>query len=237
MGRTRPAAVLVAVLGAESTGKTTLVQGIANRLLEQPGWRADDIGVVPESLRRFCDEQGRTPRADEQAGLAREQARKTADALARHRLVLADTTALMTAVYSDFVFGDRSLYPMATRLHARVDLTLVTALDLPWVADGMQRDGPQVREPVDALVRCALADAGIEWAVVHGRGEHRVTRALRAMRAVLMRQGTWPGEAVLSAQASASGPAVAERRVRWRAACECCEGLGWAGLDSTASET
>ena len=39
---------------------------------------------------------------------------------------------------------------------ARFDLTLVCSPDgLPWQPDGIQRDGPQVRAPVDARVRAA----------------------------------------------------------------------------------
>ena len=47
----------------------------------------------------------------------------------------------MIAVYSDLVFGDRSLYAAAEAAQRRYDLTLLTALDLPWQADGLQRDG------------------------------------------------------------------------------------------------
>ena len=74
--------------------------------------------------------------------------------------VPADTTALMIGVYSDWVFGDTSLYAAAEEAHRRVDLTLLTALDLPWQADGHQRDGAHVRAPIDALVRAALGRAG-----------------------------------------------------------------------------
>ncbi len=45
------------------------------------------------------------------------------------------------------------------------------------MADGLQRDGPHVREPVDALVRAALARAGVAYAVVHGRGPERLASA------------------------------------------------------------
>ena len=58
----------------------------------------------------------------------------------------ADTTALMIAVYSDLVFADTGLYDDALAAQRRVDLTLVTALDLPWLADGLMRDGAHVRE-------------------------------------------------------------------------------------------
>lgn len=49
--------------------------------------------------------------------------------------MVADTTALMTAVYSDQVFGDVSLYRDALLEHTRYRLTLLTGLDLPWMAD------------------------------------------------------------------------------------------------------
>ncbi|HNG80015.1 MAG TPA: AAA family ATPase, partial [Burkholderiaceae bacterium] len=98
--------------------------------------------------------------------------------------VIADTTPLLTAVYSERVFGDRALYAEATALHARqVHLTLLTALDLPWLADGLQRDGPHVRVPVDALLRGALLGAGIGFSVVAGQGEARLAAALAALDA------------------------------------------------------
>jgi hypothetical protein len=81
-------------------------------------------------------------------GIATEQARAVEQA--PPGWVVADTTPLMTAVYSHMLFDDDSLYPMALAHQALYDSTLVTGLDLPWVADGLQRDGPHAREPVDA---------------------------------------------------------------------------------------
>jgi hypothetical protein len=49
------------------------------------------------------------------------------------------------------------------------------------VADGLQRDGPQVREPVDAMVRAALQKAGVAYKVVYGQGEERLNNALLAL--------------------------------------------------------
>jgi hypothetical protein len=45
------------------------------------------------------------------------------------------------------------------------------------------RDGEHVREPVDALVRGALARAGIGYAVIGGMGVQRSEGALAAVRA------------------------------------------------------
>ena len=134
----------IALLGAESTGKSHLATALAERLRSQ----GLSTVVVPEVLRGWCEREGRTPRAHEQAAIALEQARQVlvcdgAD------VVIADTTPLMTAVYSHLLFADGSLYEFSLH-HQRVyDATLVTGLDLPWMADGLMRDGPQVREPVD----------------------------------------------------------------------------------------
>lgn len=213
---------VIALLGAESTGKTTLVAALTARL-QAAG--LDAVGV-DERLRRFCDEAGRTPRQDEQAGLAETQQRRIEAAAARHAWVVADTTALQTAVYSIQVFGDGSLVPAALAAHAAtVDFTLLTGLDLPWVADGLQRDGPEVRIPVDAALRAWLGQAGLPHAVVYGLGPAREAAALQALAAAL------PEAAGLASAAAAAlgGPPGEARSAddglpfsRWRAACAAC---------------
>ena len=174
----RTTAFVVALLGAESTGKTTLAKSL-QEALATPLCR---VAMVGEYLREFCEARGRTPRADEQRHIADEQTRRIEAARAHHDIVIADTTSLMIAVYSDQVFGDSSLYASAQTAHARCDLTLLTALDIAWQADGVQRDGPQVREPVDALVRSALGRAGANYSVVAGTGVARMQAALACVQ-------------------------------------------------------
>jgi nicotinamide riboside kinase len=171
---------VIALLGAESTGKTSLANALAQR------WRdaGRRVALVPEHLREWCDTAGRTPRQGEQAGIAAEQQRRIEAAAATHDWVLADTTALMTAVYHRQVFGDDTLFAQALAWQRGVHATLLTALDLPWVADP-QRDGPHVRVPVDRLLREALMGAGLPFVVVSGTGPARVEAAERAVASAL----------------------------------------------------
>lgn len=178
-------ALLVAIVGAESTGKTALAAALAERVAAETGLACS---WVPEQLRLWCEREGRTPRRDEQAGIAAAQREAVAAAAASHEVVLADTTPLMTAVYSHMLFADDSLVAAAVDWQRGCALTLLTALDLPWVADGLQRDGPQVRGPVDALIRQLLIGHGLPWALVSGSGGQRVDHALDAIAPLLRRR-------------------------------------------------
>ena len=191
---------VIAVLGAESTGKTALCGALRAAFAAE----GRDVVVVDEYLREFCDRHARTPRIDEQASIAAEQTRRIEAAAARHAWVVSDTTALMIAVYSDQVFGDRSLYADAERTQQRCDATLLTALDLPWHADGFIREGAHVREPVDAKVRDALTRGGVAYSVIGGQGAQRVAAARAAIARTLAPKPT--------------GDAAA----RWHWVCERC---------------
>lgn len=204
----------IALLGAESTGKTALAPALAQRIAEDTGLRT---AWVPEYLREWCDASGRTPRIDEQAGIAAEQARRIDAAATAHDVVVCDTTPLMISIYSEFVFGDRSLHEGALAWHRGCAMTLVTALDLPWLADGFMREGAHVREPVDALVRGLLIGAGLPWASIGGSGERRVEAALDAI-APLLRQLPQPKQGLFTRLAGRDAEASA---ARW--SCENCD--------------
>jgi nicotinamide riboside kinase len=137
--------------------------------------------VVPEVLREWCVREGRTPRPEEQLPIAQEQERRADEAAGHADIVIADTTALMVAIYSAMLFEDGTLYQFALERHRRYDVTLMTGLDLPWIADGLQRDGPHVREPVDALIRESLERARLPYRVVYGSGKERLMNALAAI--------------------------------------------------------
>jgi nicotinamide riboside kinase len=177
----KTAGLKVALLGAESTGKTTLARELAAHFASL----GRSAAAVPEALRDWCAARGRTPRPEEQLGIAQEQQRRVDEAARTHDVVIADTTAVMVAIYSAMLFEDGSLYRFAIEHQRAYDVTLLTGLDLPWVADGLQRDGPHVREPVDALVRDMLDKAAIPYRVVYGEGAQRLQSALAAIDSAL----------------------------------------------------
>ncbi len=144
---------LICLIGAECTGKSTLAQQLA----AQTGGQ-----VVPELLRDWCVRHGRTPRGDEQAALMQAQIDAENQALAlidqgQGAMLFCECGPLLTAVYSQFYFADNSLLAAAHLHHQSYAMTLWLQPDLPWVADGLQRDGLAVQAAVQHLLGQQLA--------------------------------------------------------------------------------
>jgi nicotinamide riboside kinase len=194
---------VIALLGAESTGKSTL----ALQLGEALTGRGHTVQIVSEYLREWCDAKERVPWQNEQADIANQQSLRIG-LDTKKAVVIADTTALMTAVYSDYLFNDQSLYEEALAAQKGYDLTLLMGLDMPWVADGLQRDGPHVRDAVDALIRQALQRAEIAAPTIYGLGDVRLQAALDT--------------ALQSISANISSQNQLNKRTTWKHFCDCC---------------
>ena len=161
--------VRVAILGAESSGKSTLAAALAERY--GTVW-------VPEYLREFVETQGRVPVAADQYGIARTQVEREAAAAVHARdFLFCDTTPLMTVVYSRHYFAgaDAQLAALADATH--YDVTLVTAPDSPWVADGLQRESEAVRQLIYRLLLEELDARGIVYHVLHDSLDARLAQA------------------------------------------------------------
>jgi nicotinamide riboside kinase len=170
-------AKLICIIGAESTGKTTLAQLLAERFTSP--W-------VPEYLRRFCDERERTPLQQEQTLIMEMQVanetRSVRDADRSHApFVFCDTAPILTAIYSEYFFADTTLIERALQLHKRYTLTLLLDNDIDWYADGIQRDGPHVRVPIAHMIEQLLDQRNVRYEHVSGQKNARITSAINAL--------------------------------------------------------
>ena len=170
---------LICLIGAESTGKTTLAQALATHF---------NCLWVPEYLREFCESRGRMPTRGEQSliletQVIHESAALTSARIANAPYVFCDTAPLLTAIYSEFVFSDQSLFPRARALHTHYALTLVLGPDIAWVGDE-QRDGAHVREPITLIIANELAALNVPTAKISGHGDARLASALKAIAVV-----------------------------------------------------
>jgi NadR type nicotinamide-nucleotide adenylyltransferase len=168
-------AARIAILGAESSGKSTLAQALAAHYGTL--W-------VPEYLREFVETHGRVPEEHDQYRIALIQSeREDAAAPGAKRFLFCDTAPLMTAVYSRVYWNrvDEALALLA-RSHDYA-LTLVAAPDCPWEPDGLQRDSDEVRQRVHRVLLETLDEQGVPFVQVGGG----LPRRLRQVEGLLDR--------------------------------------------------
>lgn len=174
------AAARVAILGGESSGKTTLAAALAAHY--RTLW-------VPEYLREFTETHGRPPLEAEQIGVARTQLERERQAWRQATdFLFCDTTPLMIAIYSDFCFGTVDAELARLERQHGYDFTIVTAPDIAWVADGLQRASDQVRQAIHQAVVGRLQAAGTPFLLVCGSLEQRLRQTVSYLKNGVYRQ-------------------------------------------------
>lgn len=171
------------LVGAESTGKTTLAARLAQRYATT--WVPEHGRVHTE--RKWAAEGPDAPwRTDEFVDIARRQ-RADEEAGARAAeggLVVCDTDALATAVWHERYVGDRSPQVEAIAAERLGDLYLLCRDDVDWVDDGL-RDGEHLRAWMTARFVEVLAAVGVRWIELAGSWPERERTAVAAIDALL----------------------------------------------------
>lgn len=167
----------VVVLGAESTGTTTLAEDLQAHY---------GLPAVPELGREWTvvrpgglDAPWHTAEFDL---IAREQSRTEDDAARRTPvpLVVADTDAFATTLWHERYVGAPSGTVRALAASRVPDLYLLTGDEIPFVQDGT-RDGEHIRHGMQQRFREALAEqapAGAPWVELHGTPAERLKAAV-----------------------------------------------------------
>jgi NadR type nicotinamide-nucleotide adenylyltransferase len=174
---------VVVVTGSECTGKTTLAVALAVEF---------DAPWSPEFAREYMDAKRAPLDASDVEPIARGQlgvqmATKRAAAAGTRRLVIHDTDLLSTAVYARHYYGACPEWILSAASESLGDLYLLLSPDVPWVADGLQRDRPDdaARVEMHALFRNALAAAGARVVEISGPWPARGRQAAAAVAAAL----------------------------------------------------
>lgn len=159
----------VCVLGAESTGTTTLARALAEHF--KTTW-VEEYGREHSVRKQQAGDEAWT--TAEFVHIAGEQARRE-DAAARlaNRVLLCDTNAFATVLWHRrYVGGPGEEVAMIAR-QGRCDLYLLTGDEIPFVQDGL-RDGEHVRHDMHRWFEDALAAQTVPWHVVRGSEEARL---------------------------------------------------------------
>ena len=168
----------VVLLGAESTGKTTLAQKLATHF--KTDW-------VPEYGREHWERKvagltmadplpGWTP--DEFVHIATEQQRRENDAARRaNRVLICDTNAFTTGTWFERYQNARDHRVDAIGSRDKADLYLLASPEVPFVQDGF-RDGEKIRDWMHGRLEEQLSKLSVPHATLSGSFAERDRRAI-----------------------------------------------------------
>jgi nicotinamide riboside kinase len=171
--------ILIAILGAESTGKTQLCHELKALLQTQI---ARGVQLVPELLRQFCEVHQRAPMQNEQQALMQAQiAQENATLEQTDAVLICDCAPITTAIYSELYFSDSSLIKAASMHHERYTISLILQPDLPWQADGIFRDGVAMQNRFHNQLSAWLEVNAFPFITITGQGARRTHMAQDAI--------------------------------------------------------
>ncbi|WP_298974635.1 ATP-binding protein [uncultured Psychrobacter sp.] len=173
----------VAILGAESTGKTTLCQDLAEHFSRQgtsawvPEYMRDYLQDKWNQQQATCTWQDLLPIAQGQIELENKLAQQVAQTVHTNHTnkgyLFCDTSLFEIMVYANWYYGDCPTELTQAALAHHYDLILLTKVDTPWVADDL-RDSPFEREAISARFEDELNDYHKGFRLIGGDRMSRV---------------------------------------------------------------
>lgn len=165
----------IVILGAESTGTTTLAQALAGHF---------DTTWVPEFGREYSVEKQARGESEWRTGefleIAMEQTRRENQAAREaNRYLICDTNAFATTLWHRRYMGFRSTTLDEFAKSCRADLYLLTGDEIPFVQDGL-RDGEAIRHEMHQWFEAALGRQSVPWISVRGNHAERLASVIDA---------------------------------------------------------
>ena len=178
-------AARVALMGPESTGKTTLAAQLATafRTVWVPEYGREHTDAI--TAREGARFDSALTLADIETIATVQAEREDLAARCANRVLFSDTELITTRIWSE-IFFDRCPDAVVSASESRKhDLYLLLDTDIPWVDDGTRifRDE---RDSHFDRIRNRLDSLGRHYVVIRGSFDERLERAVRAVRDV------WP---------------------------------------------
>lgn len=174
-------ALRIVIVGAESTGTTTLARDLADAL--NAPW-------VPEIGRYYTESILTTDKAwcdDDFYRIGKLQQTYEAEMAKRSNgTVVCDTNAVATELWQRRYMGRTTKAMHAIAAQDKADLYIVTGDEIPFVQDGI-RDGEHIRHRMHRWFITHIKKTGIPYLIVSGTPEQRLHSAYRASRKIIQK--------------------------------------------------
>lgn len=163
----------IAILGPESTGKSTLTKALAKHFKEP---------FVSEIARNYVSNLNRPYQLEDIIKMAELQLEEEYKLLpTAHHFMFCDTTLLVHKIWADFVFNKVPDQINKWYLPQDYDLHLLCDIDLPWTFDPL-REHPNHRKELFDLYENDLKLSQANYCIIRGKLEQREQNALKEIR-------------------------------------------------------
>lgn len=167
-----PNILKVAVIGPESTGKSTLCEALAKHF--NTLW-------VPEFAREYLTNSNGLYHYHDLVHIAKQQKRREDDlAAAANRLLFCDTDLHNIVVWSQHVFGTCDPWLIDAEHKQDYRFYLLMKPDIPWELDAL-RENPGLRKKLFNTYEHRLKKMGRQYAIIDGQGIKRIENAAKAI--------------------------------------------------------
>ncbi|MEX0812381.1 MAG: ATP-binding protein [Chitinophagales bacterium] len=159
----------IAVVGPESTGKSTLSKMLADEL--EGLW-------IPEYARIYLEANGLDYKKADVENIAKHQyeLEKSAEEVAQNQWIVCDTNLLVIKVWMQYKYND---YPKWIDQKLKQEtLYILSKPDMPWVSDPL-RENPHNRDELYEIYFDLLKKSGAQFTEVEGNEKQRLTNSLK----------------------------------------------------------
>lgn len=156
----------IAVVGPESTGKSTMSKFLAKEF---------DTLCIPEYARYYCKDLNNNYTEQDELNMFYGQL-ALEDAFietVKSNIIICDTTILTVKIWSDHLFGKTPEVVLAEVQNRKYDYYLLMDIDLPWEHDPL-RDFPNDRPYFLSVWKKELDAINANYGVISNLGEQRL---------------------------------------------------------------
>lgn len=167
---------IIVITGAESTGKSTLTERLANHF---------EVPFIPEIAREYVENLNRKYTYSDVETIAKMQIAKFNSILESDApYIFVDTWLIVTKIWFEFVFKKTPDWLINEILKTKIDLFLVCDIDLPWIYDPVRENGGENRKILQEKYIENITEFNFDYKLISGIDDERFYRALNFLKEI-----------------------------------------------------